>query len=200
MGFVLGSQLPDADNLAVAVVTVTKLPTERLHRTFNPSLFTVVAVVPVFFIVAQIARQPRWNNLGIWLGISVLLHILLDLLIWFNGVEILWPIPSWINLWSGVTPPIWFDKLMMTAEFLFFALFFIGLSTLARRQGTDLEYLRRLRTWTWLEFDLFLIFTALVFFLQKGFMTPYGLVYLLSLGLAVGVTIRMRKTVDAMAH
>jgi len=50
----------------------------------------------------------------------------------------------------------------------------------------------------WLEFDLFLIFTALVFFLQKGFMTPYGLVYLLSLGLAVGVTIRMRKTVDAM--
>jgi hypothetical protein len=89
---------------------------------------------------------------------------------------------------------------MMTAEFLFFALFFMGLSTLARRQRTDLEYLRRLRTWTWIEFDLFLIFTALAFFLQKGFMTPYGLVYLLSLGLAVGVTIRMRITADAMTR
>lgn len=199
MGVILGSMLPDADNLAVAVATVAKLPTEGLHRTFTHSLFTVLAVVIVFYIVALITRQPRWNNLGIGLGIGILLHILLDLLIWFNGVEILWPIPSWINLWSGVTPPIWFDKLMMTAEFLFFALFFIGLSTLARRQGTDLEFLRRLRTWSWLEFDLFLIFTALVFFLQKGFMTPYGLVYLLSLGLAIGVTIRMRKTVEMSA-
>jgi membrane-bound metal-dependent hydrolase YbcI (DUF457 family) len=200
LGILLGSMLPDADNLAVAVATVAKLPAEGLHRTFTHSLFTVVAVMVVFYIVARITKQPRWNNLGVGLGIGILLHILLDLLIWFNGVEILWPIPSWINLWSGVTPPIWFDKLMMTAEFLFFALFFIGLSTLARRQGTDLEYLRRLRTWSWLEFDLFLIFTALVFFLQKGFMTPYGLVYLLSLGLAMGVTIRMRKTVDGMAH
>lgn len=199
LGVILGSMLPDADNLVVAVATVAKLPAEGLHRTFTHSLFTILAVVAVFYIVSRVTRQPRWNNLGIGLGIGILLHILLDLLIWFNGVEILWPIPSWINLWSGVTPPAWFDKLMMTAEFLFFALFFIGLSTLARRQGTDLEYLRRLRTWSWLEFDLFLIFTALVFFLQKGFMTPYGLVYLLSLGLAIGVTIRMRKTVEMSA-
>ena len=200
LGILLGSMLPDVDNLAVAVATVAKLPAEGLHRTFTHSLFTIVAVVAFFYVVARVTKQPRWNNLGIGLGIGILLHILLDLLIWFNGVAILWPIPSWINFWSGVTPPAWFDRLMLTTEFLFFALFFMGLSTLARRQGTDLEYLRRLRTWTWLEFDLFLIFTTLVFFLQKGFMTPYGLVYLLSLGLAIGVTIRMRKTADAMSH
>jgi membrane-bound metal-dependent hydrolase YbcI (DUF457 family) len=200
LGILLGSMLPDADNLAVAVATVAKLPAEGLHRTFTHSLFTILAVVVIFYIVARITQQPRWNNLGIGLGIGILLHILLDLLIWFNGVAILWPIPSWLNLWNGVTPPAWFDKLMLTAEFLFFALFFIGLSTMARRQGTDLEYLRRLRTWTWVEFDLFLIFTALVFFLQKGFMTPYGLVYLISLGLAIGVTIRMRNTADAMTR
>jgi membrane-bound metal-dependent hydrolase YbcI (DUF457 family) len=200
LGILLGSMLPDADNLAVAVATVAKLPTQGLHRTFTHSLFTVVAVVAVFYVVAKVTKQPRWNNLGIGLGIGILLHILLDLLIWFNGVAILWPIPSWINFWSGVTPPAWFDKLMLTAEFLFFALFFIGLAGMARRMGTDQEYLRRLRTWTWVELDLFLIFTALAFFLQKVFMIPYGLVYLLSLGLAIGVTIRMRKTADAMTH
>jgi membrane-bound metal-dependent hydrolase YbcI (DUF457 family) len=196
LGIVLGSLLPDADNLAVAAATVAGLPTEGLHRTFTHSLFTVVAVVAVFFLVAQIARQPRWNNLGIGLGIGILLHILLDLLIWFNGVEILWPIPSWINLWSGVTPPAWFDKLMMTAEFLFLAMFFLGLSTLARRQGTDLGYLSKLQVWTWVQFGLFVIFTVLVYTMSKGFMTPYGLVYLLSLGLAIGVTLRMRRTID----
>jgi membrane-bound metal-dependent hydrolase YbcI (DUF457 family) len=31
---------------------------------------------------------------GLGLGIGILMHILLDLLVWFNGVEILWPIPS----------------------------------------------------------------------------------------------------------
>jgi len=46
---------------------------------------------------------------------------------------------------------------------------------------------------------LFVVFTILAYTMQKGFMTPYGLVYLLSLGLATGVTIRMRKTVEAGA-
>jgi membrane-bound metal-dependent hydrolase YbcI (DUF457 family) len=196
LGIVLGSLLPDVDNLAVAVATVEKLPTEGLHRTFTHSLFTAFAVAAICFAVAQITRRPRWKNLGIGLGIGILLHILLDLLIWFNGVEILWPIPSGVNLWEGVIPPPWFDKLMMTAEFLFFAMFFLGLSTLARRQGTDLGYLGKLRAWTWVQLGLFVIFTILVYTLSKGFMTPYGLVYLLSLGLAIGVTIRMRQTID----
>lgn len=197
LGVVLGSLLPDADNLAVAVATVAKLPTEGLHRTFTHSLITTLAVVVLFYLIAAVTKQPRWGNLGAGLGVGMSLHILLDLLIWFNGVALLWPIPSWVNLWSGVTPPAWFNKLMMSAEFLFFALFFLGLGALARKQGTDRDYLRALRGWTWVQAGLFVVFTALVYTLQKGFVTPYGLVYLLSLGLAMGVTIRMRKTLEA---
>lgn len=196
LGIVLGSMLPDADNLAVAVATVAKLPTNGLHRTFTHSLITVAAVIAVFYFVSLVTKQPRWNNLGLGLGAGILMHILLDLLIWFNGVAILWPIPSWINFWGGFTPPAWFDKLNLTAEFLFFALFFLGLGALARRRRTDQAYLGRLRIWTWIQLALFAIFTVLVFALQKGFMTPYGLLYLLSLGLAIGVTIRMRQTVE----
>jgi hypothetical protein len=35
--------------------------------------------------------------------------------------------------------------------------------------------------------------------MQTGFMTIFGAVYLLSLGLAFGITIRMRDTVEATA-
>jgi membrane-bound metal-dependent hydrolase YbcI (DUF457 family) len=199
LGIVLGSMLPDADNLAVAVATVMKLPTTGLHRTFTHSLFMVVAVIMVFYLISGLAKQPRWGNLGVGLGVGILMHILLDLIIWFNGVAILWPIPSWVNFWSGFTPPVWFDKLNLSAEFLFFALFFIGLERIARRQSTDQDYLGKLRIWTWVQVVLFVVFTALVYVMQKGFMTPYGAVYLLSLALAVGVTIRMRKTVEAVA-
>jgi len=87
----------------------------------------------------------------------------------------------------------------MSTEFLFIALFFVSLEGIARRRNTDKEYMGKLRVWTWVQAALFMVFTVLVYVMQKGFMTPYGVVYLLSLALAIGVTIRMRKTVEAVA-
>jgi membrane-bound metal-dependent hydrolase YbcI (DUF457 family) len=196
LGVLLGNLIPDTDNLAVAVATVTKLPTEGLHRTFTHSLFTVIAVAVVFYLVGKALSQPRWGNLGLGLGGGILMHILLDLLIWFNGVEILWPIPSWVNLWSGVVPPPWFDRLMLSVEFLFFALYFLWLGATAHQQGTDGEFARTLRVWIWVQGAFFLVFTVLIYTLPKGYLIPYGAAYLFSLGLAIGVTIRMRKTVE----
>ena len=85
-----------------------------------------------------------------------------------------WPIASWVNLWSGYTSPAWFDKLMLSTEFLFFALFFLGLASIAHKRNTDQEYLGKLRNWTWIQGALFVVFTVLVYVLQKGFVTPMG--------------------------
>jgi membrane-bound metal-dependent hydrolase YbcI (DUF457 family) len=197
-GIVLGNVLPDADNLAVAVATLTGRSTEGLHRTFTHSLFTVAAVILAFYVVAWATKRPRWGNLGLGLGVGILMHVLLDLLIWFNGVEILWPIPSWVNLWENVTPPVWWSKLMMPVEFLCLALFFVLLDRTARKRGTDAGFLRPLRVWAIVQTVLFVLFTVLVYTMDKGFMTIYGALYLLSLGLTCGVTIRMRETVEAV--
>lgn len=198
LGIVLGNLFPDTDNLAAAIATFAKLPTEGLHRTFTHSLFTIVAILAIFYITATVTKKPRWNMLGIGLGIGVLMHILLDLLVWFNGVDILWPIPSWINLWSGYTPPEWFDKLMLSAEYLFLALYFVLLYFLARKYKTDQDYQKMLLAWTTLQAALFIVFTVLVYTMSKGFTTINGAVYLFSLFLAIGVTIRARKTVEAL--
>jgi membrane-bound metal-dependent hydrolase YbcI (DUF457 family) len=200
LGIVLGNLLPDADNLAVAAATLTGQSTEGLHRTFTHSLFTVAAVIIVFCVIAWATNRPRWGSLGLGLGIGILMHILLDLLVWFNGVEILWPIPSWVNLWSNVTPPEWWSKLMMPVEFLFFALFFVLLNVTARKHGTDDRFLRPLRVWIGVQGVLFVVFTVLVYTMERGFMTPFGALYLLSLGLAFGVTLRMRETVEAIVQ
>ncbi len=44
---------------------------------------------------------------------------------------------------------------------------------------------------------LFVVFMILVFTMERGFMTIFGAVHLLSLGLAFGVTNRLRDTVEA---
>jgi membrane-bound metal-dependent hydrolase YbcI (DUF457 family) len=198
LGIVLGNLLPDADNLAVAIATVTGNATDGLHRTFTHSLLFVAAIIIVFYGIAWATQKSEIRNLGIGLGIGVLMHILLDLLIWFNGVEILWPLNSWINLWEGVTPPEWWSKLMMPIENLFFALFFLSLASIAHKQNTDADFLPKLRIWTWVQGILFIVFLVMVYAMETGFMTIFGAVYLLSLGLAFGITIRMRNTVEAI--
>ncbi len=200
LGIVLGNLLPDADNLAVAAATLTGASTEGLHRTFTHSLFTVAAIIIVFQLVAALTKRPSWGNLGWGLGIGVLMHILLDLVIWFNGVQILWPLPLWVNFWEGAAPPEWFSQLMMPMEMLFLALYFWMLAGLARRQGTDLGRLRMLKVWTAVQSILFLLFLILVYTMQSGFMTIFGAVYLLSLGSAFTITIQMRQTIEATAQ
>ena len=199
LGIVLGNLLPDADNLAVAGATMTGGSTEGLHRTFTHSLFFVLALVIVFQLVAVVVKRPRLGNLGLGLGIGVLMHILLDLLIWFNGVEILWPLPSWVNFWEGVTPPEWFGKLLMPLEMLFFSVYFYWLGRMARRQGTNLNKVRGMLVWTAVQLILFFIFTVLVYTLDSGFMTIYGAVYLLTLIVAAVLTVQMRETIEAEA-
>lgn len=199
-GIVLGNMVPDLDNVAVAVATLTGGSTEGLHRTFTHSLFTVAAIIALGYLVAALWKRPRWGNLGLGLGLGIAMHILFDLIIWFNGVEILWPLPSWINLWGNVQPPEWWSQLMMPAEFLAFALYFWALGTMARQSRTDIGFRGKLRFWTALQVALFILFTVLVYVMETGFMTIYGAFYLLSLFLALGVTIRMRDTLEMGAE
>ena len=196
LGIVVGSLFPDADNLAVAIATVAKLPTEGLHRTFTHSLLSMFIVFVVFYGISKITSKVRWANLGIGLSIGILLHVLVDLLIWFDGVAILWPNPIMVNLWAGITPPVWWSKLMLPLEFLFFALLFWYMHSLAKKQSTDIEFLNPLRVWVIVQGALFVVFTGLVYTMSTGFMTIYGLLYLLSLALAIVISFRMKNTLE----
>ena len=196
LGIILGSLFPDLDNYAVAVATLARLDTHGIHRTFTHSIFASLAVIIVFFVIAQVRKERRWANLGLGLGIGIGLHIALDLLIWFNGVELLWPFGGWVNLWEGVSPPEWFAKFMDPAEFLFFALFFAWLAKTARANQTNVDFLGSLRLWTIAMVVLLVVFTPLAYMMSKGFLTIFGAAYLVSITAAFLITIRMRQTVE----
>lgn len=196
LGIVLGNLFPDADNLAVAIATVAKLPTEGLHRTFTHSLLMMASIIFVFLVISKVVKRVKWINLGLGLAIGILMHVLVDLLIWFDGVAVFWPAPIMVNMWSGITPPEWWSKLMLPLEFFFFVLYFWCLLAMSRKQKTDIELQKSLKIWMIILGTLFVVFTTLVYIMSAGFMTIYGLLYLLSLGLAVWISLRMKTTLE----
>ncbi len=199
LGIVLGNMLPDMDALAVAYATLSGVDSHGLHRTFSHSVPFILGLILIFYLISVATKRPRIGNLGLGLGIGMLMHSLLDLLIWFRGVELFWPFYGEINFWHGYTPPAWWHNTFESAaEFLLIAVFFLLLASLARKQGTDGDFLKKLKGWIWFQLALFLIFLVLVY-TWDGYFIPYGAMYILSLGLALGVTIRMRDTIEAIA-
>ena len=199
LGILLGSFTPDMDNAGVAVATLAKIPTAGIHRTMTHSIFFMLVVVAAFYALSQWKKDARWTNLGGGLGLGMLFHSLLDLVLWFNGAAFFWPLPIWINLWANTTPPEWWMKFMDPAEFLFFGLYLWALGNWARNAGSDGEFMKTHRAWLIFEIVLFIIFTPLAYIMTKGFLTLYGALYLFSIFMTFFVTIRMRKTVAAMA-
>ena len=201
LGVVLGNMFPDLDNLVVAYATLAKLPNpEHFHRTFTHSIFTILAMLLLFYIVAAVTKNQKWNNFGMGFSIGILMHILLDLVLWFDGVALLWPLGGEVNLWAGFVMPEWFLILRNTGEYLMFGFYFLLLGSLSRKGGTDVGHQNSAKIWAYTEFGLFVVFAG-VFFASgmKGLLfTIYGALYLLSIIVAMVVTVRMRSTVDSV--
>ena len=199
LGVVLGNMFPDLDNLVVAYATLAKLPDpESYHRTFTHSIFTIMVAMIVFYLIAAMTKNERWRNFGLGFGAGILMHILVDLVMWFNGVELLWPIRYELNFWSWFVTPDWLKILLDTGEFLAFGLYFLLLGSLARRYGTDAARQGLSKTWADIEIALFFLFTTLFFIVgTKGLVYQiFGGLYLLSLIIAMTITVQMKNTVE----
>lgn len=205
LGVVLGNMFPDLDNLVVAFATLAlgqsaQEAGELYHRTFTHSIFTIVVMVALFYIVAAVTKNEKWKNFGIGFGAGILMHMLVDLVIWFNGVPLFWPLGGELNFWSGFVKPAWLQVLLDTGEFLMFGLYFLLLGSLAGRHGTDAPRRSTPRMWAYVELALFVLFTALFFIIGSDGVQyqVFGGLYLLSLILAMVLTVQMRKTVESL--
>jgi membrane-bound metal-dependent hydrolase YbcI (DUF457 family) len=201
LGVVLGNMFPDLDNFVVAYATLAKLPEpEHFHRTFTHSVFTILAMLLLFYVIAAITKNEKWKNFGLGFGAGILMHILLDLVLWFNGVELLWPLSTYeLNFWSWFVMPGWLQILLDTGEFLAFGLYFLLLASIAGQVGTDAEHAGASKLWAYIEFGLFILFTVLFFLLgDKGLIhSIFGALYLVTMIVAITMTIRMKRTLES---
>jgi len=199
LGIIAGNMAPDLDALAVAYATLTGGDSHGLHRTWSHSIPFMVGLVLVFYIISALAKSRRIGNLGLGLGIGMLTHSLLDLLIWFRGVQLFWPFFPEINFWASYTPPAWWaDKFESAVEFGLMALFLYMLGRIASKQATDTDFLPKLNIWIGVELVLFAVFLVLVY-VWSGYYIVFGAAYIFSLILTEVITFRMRDTIEAIA-
>jgi len=85
LGIVFGNLLPDADNLAVGVATVMKVPTEGLPH-LHPQHFHGRGGDGLFLSGRCAGQTAMLGQPGCGAGVGILMHIGSDLLLWFNGV------------------------------------------------------------------------------------------------------------------
>jgi membrane-bound metal-dependent hydrolase YbcI (DUF457 family) len=188
---------PDLDNYAVAIATLTGGSTETMHRTFSHSIFTVAAVWLLFQVVGRIRAEPRLQTFGGGLAIGIGMHMLADMLIWFNGVHLLWPWGPEFNLWANYSAsPIMKVLVDLPAEPLFFALFFGWLAGLVRTQTEQSQSAQGLTRWSIAMWAAFAVTLPLAFMDIPGFFTIYGAGYLAALTAACLAVWQFRTELD----
>lgn len=211
LGVVLGNMFPDLDNLVTAFATLalgqpSQEAAEIYHRTFTHSVFTILVMVILFYIIAAVTKNEKWKNFGTGFGIGILLHMLVDLVLWFNGVPLFWPLGAELNFWSWFTVPTWLKIFLDTGEFLAFGFYFMLLVSLSQRHATDTAQQKSTRTWAYIEFVLFVLFAALFYYrdaqgldYSKGlYYQIFGALYLISLIVGMVITTRMKQTVESI--
>lgn len=144
LGFVLGSMIPDVDVLPLAALRLAGHWGTNVHRTLTHSIFFVA-----LWLAAAAVARPRSRDAAAFLcaaGAGVAVHIGLDLLFWFSGVNLLWPLSEWmgwrqVNLWRGVELPAvagnadFIANQLAALDAAAFALYLGYLSAIARRSG-----------------------------------------------------------------
>jgi len=205
LGVVLGNMFPDLDNLVVAFANLALGQSaaeagELYHRTFTHSVFTILVMVALFYFIAAVTKNEKWKNFGMGFGIGILLHMLVDLVLWFNGVPLFWPFGGELNFWAWFETPAWLKILLDTGEFLAFGLYFLLLVSLSQRHGTDTGLQGSTRIWGYVELVLFIVFTALFFTIgTKGLIYQiFGALYLVSLIVGMVITTKMKRTVESI--
>ena len=133
-GIVWGSLIPDVDLLISIIIIAAGGNMQQAlapHRTLTHSFFTILALALIGLLLWKTAVSKSVGGGLFGIAIGMFAHVLFDLP-YEVGVSFLWPLISqrFGLFWS--LPGIW-AYLDQTADFLFAAIFFYALHSLAKK-------------------------------------------------------------------
>ncbi|MGE5673521.1 MAG: metal-dependent hydrolase [Mycobacterium leprae] len=207
-GCVLGSMLPDLDYLAAAgVFPADPSLAFSLHRGFTHSLLMVAVVWLGSYLASLVMADAYARRVGQGLALGMLLHLGLDVLLWFGPVDLFWPASVYglvkpINLWWWYQLPVLPSRLLGAAEFGAYGLYYDHLIRLADTFYTNRDEIRlgdRMATICW---TIWAILTALAFDVTNDSFSLvfYVLIGILFLPACLYLTWRFQPTIEHLSR
>ena len=198
---IFGTMIPDLDIIVVAAASLfysIPLAEEIFHRTFSHSFFTLIFVFLLFAILSELKKKPVLKSIGKGIAIGMLTHLLIDTLIWFRQVDLLWPLPlEPINLWSFWKAPLLALHILLALEFFFFRWYAWFLITKhIKEPGNQSWFIKYLNIWKNWETYIFLGFIILVIWNPPFFKILFGIAYIPSLIMALFSTYMSRDALE----
>jgi membrane-bound metal-dependent hydrolase YbcI (DUF457 family) len=203
-GLVLGSVVPDLDFVPLAAVYLFNPTLARsFHRSASHSLLLPLGVLVISTMLYLFTKRRAVLGWGIGLAIGLALHLLLDVLFWFDQVQILWPVDIWgisttVDLWRNHMPPEIVVLLVgPAAEFLFYGLFFYFLRRRALHHQIDTNLTPGLAKLELLLYFVFAVYVVLAFRLPRSTYEEvvYSVTAILFGPLTLYLLWRMRRTI-----
>ncbi len=199
--FIFGTILPDIDYLLVFVANwFSPIDTaiSIFHRTVTHSFFTAILVYLIIAILSEIKKSEVLKIIGRGLAAGMILHILVDLVLWFQGVDLLWPLPIHFNLWTSYQPQVWMEQLLLALEFLFFRIYGWILVQMVVSSSTNecIWMIKPLNIWIKVELILFFVFAGLVSLSLTHYFELFLIVYIPSFIIALFSTYSARKVLE----
>ena len=202
-GIVFGSIIPDID---IILVTMGALfhginNAEKLfHRTFTHSFFTLIFIYLLFAILSELKKNPSIKIIGKGIAIGMLTHCLTDIFLWFNSIDLLWPLPiNSINLWPFWSPSEGLYNFLLIMEFFCFRWYAWFL--IKRHYDTPNKHswiITHLNRWKKIETLLFISFILFSMLSIPHFKLLFGIAYIPSLIMALFSTYMSRDALECL--
>ncbi len=123
IGFLIGNIIPDLDFLILIPLRLINRELSLLfHRSFSHSLFFIL-LLSIILIIYSILKHKNIVYIFLGLIIGIFTHITLDIVFWFYHVDILWPLPLTLNLYSNWSLPAYTPNIVSSFEPICYGLF-----------------------------------------------------------------------------
>jgi len=198
---IFGTIMPDLDIIIVALASIHYTINQAeiiFHRTFSHSIFTLFFIYLLFLIFSELKKKPILKSIGKGITLGMLAHLLVDTLIWFSHIHLLWPLPlEPINLWSLFTTPTLVFQILLVMEFFCFRWYAWFLITQHLKTPNHKSwFIKYLNIWKNFTTYLFLFFIILLIWNPSFFKILFGIAYIPSLVMALYSTYISRDALE----
>ena len=196
-----GSMLPDLDIIVVAIASIFYPINQAetiFHRTFSHSFFTLIFVYLLFAILSELKNISLLKTIGKGLALGMLFHLLLDTLIWFSHIDLLWPLPvEPVNLWHFFeVSPLVFQVLLALEFFCFRWYAWFLITQHLKLPGNQSWYIKYLHLWKKIGTYICFLFIILIIWNPPFYKILFGISYIPSLIMALFSTYMSRDALE----